>query len=221
MEHLILREMHSKKRRDREIDGSLLVDLSIDRAHKQWYSHHEQVFKRLYNYLVIRSNSRHFVTIRPNTSYIISRYFNHKIPSHIEYVKWFRQKIKKLSKEKTVVMSIENNGKDRIGCHAHLVVCGLSNNLFEKLRMTYRDNFTIDHKIYGKQAAVYVSKKDMKTIKHGYAYFLGKITEPEKGKYQNKKKIFKRDHILMHTFTLHRYKTHTHTDSYFFILCHL
>lgn len=203
MEHYILSEMHSKKRRDRKIGRSLLVDLSIDRASKQWYQHHEQVFQRLYNYLVIRTNSRHFVTIRPNTSYIISRYFNHKIPSHIEYVKWFKQKIKNLSKEKIIVMSIENNGKDRIGCHAHIVVCGLSNKLFEKLRMTYRDAFTIDHKIYGKQAAVYVSKKHMDTIKHGYAYFLGKISEPNKqGNYHNKKKIFKPSYICNdHTLT--------------------
>ena len=180
MEHFILRDMHSKKKRDREIDGSLLVDLSIDRANKQWFPHHEQLFKRLYNYLVIRTNSRHFVTIRPSTSYIISRYFNHKIPSHMEYVKWFKNKIKKLSKQQIVVMSIENNGKDKIGCHAHIVVCGLSNKLFEKLRMVYRDAFTIDHKIYGKQAAVYVSKKNMNTIIQGYCYFLGKIREPNK-----------------------------------------
>ena len=101
-------------------------------------------------------------------------------------MKWFKQKIKKLSKELTVVMSIENNGKDKIGCHAHIVVCGLSNKLFEKLRMVYRDAFTIDHKIYGKQSAVYVSKKNMETIKKGYCYFLGKIREPvKKGTYQS------------------------------------
>ena len=40
MEHYILSEMHSKKRRDRKIGRSLLVDLSIDRASKQWYQHH-------------------------------------------------------------------------------------------------------------------------------------------------------------------------------------
>lgn len=202
MEHYVLRQMTSKKVRDRKIDRSLLVDLSIDRASKQWYSHHEQLFKRLYNYLVIRTNSRHFVTIRPSTSYIISRYFNHKIPTHKAYVNWFREKIKKLSKDIVIVMSIESNGKDKIGCHAHIVCCGMSNSHFEKQRMKYRDAFTIDHKIYGKQAAVYVSKKCMNTIKQGYCYFLGKIREPDKRNVESKNYNFKPSYICNdHTLT--------------------
>lgn len=120
----------------------------------------------------------------------------------MEYVKWFKNKIKKLSKEKIVVMSIEDNGKDKIGCHAHIVVCGLSNNLFEKLRMVYRDSFTIDHKIYGKQAAVYVSKKNMNTIKQGYCYFLGKIRELNKKNGLDPKYNFKPSYICNdHTLT--------------------
>ena len=202
MEHIVLRRMVTQKKRDRLIDRSLLVDLSIDRASKQWYPHHEQLFKRLYNYLVIRTNSRHFVTIRPSTSYIISRYFNHKIPTHKEYVMWFKEKIKKLSKEKTVVMSIESNGKDRIGCHAHIVACGMSNSQFETLRVKYRDAFTIDHKIYGKQAAVYVSKKNMSKLKEGYCYFLGKVREPNNRNGNNKKYQFKPSYICNdHTLT--------------------
>lgn len=196
MEHYVLRQMTSKKGRDREVDRSLLVDLSIDRDSKQWFQHHEQLFKRLYNYLVIRSNSKHFITIRPSTSYIISRYFNHKIPTHKDYVNWFREKIRKLCKNYTIVQSIENNGKDKIGCHSHIVVCNLSNKLFEKLRVTLRDAFTIDHKIYGKQAAVYVSKKNMSSIKKGYLYFLGKIHEPKNGMYRFKESYICNDHTL-------------------------
>lgn len=188
---------NSTSKRDRKIDRSLLVDLSIDRANKQWFPHHESLFKRLYNYLVIRSSNRHFITIRPSTSYIISRYFNHKIPKHIEYVKWFKQKISNICKNIIIVQSIENNGKDKIGCHSHIVVCGLSNNLFERLRMKLRDAFTIDHKIYGKQAAVYVSKKNMSTIKKGYLYFLGKVSEPNKnGRYNFKESYICNDHTL-------------------------
>ena len=199
MEHYIPSLMKIKKKRDRKIDGSLLVDLSIDRASKQWYPHHEQLFKRLYNYLVIRTSNRHFITIRPSTSYIISRYFNHKIPSHIEYVRWFRQKIKKICKQQIIIQSIESNGKDRIGCHSHIVVCSLSNKEFEKLRMKLRDAFTIDHKIYGKQAAVYVSKKNMSTIKKGYLYFLGKIESSESKSYIFKPSYICNDHTLTKT----------------------
>ena len=196
MEHVVPRNMIQKKGRDRKIDRSLLVDLSIDRASKQWYQHHEQLFQRLYNYLVIRSNSKHFITIRPSTSYIISRYFNHKIPTHKEYVIWFKEKIRKLCRDYVIVQSIENNGKDKIGCHSHMVVCNLSNKLFEKLRMKLRDAFTIDHKIYGKQAAVYVSKKNMSSIKKGYLYFLGKIHEPKNGMYRFKESYICNDHTL-------------------------
>jgi len=189
-------------KRDRKIDISLLVDLSIDRASKQWFPHHEQLFQRLYNYLVIRTCSRHFVTIRPSTSYIISRYFNHKIPTHKQYVKWFKQKIKKICKENVVVMSIENNGNDKIGCHVHIVTCGMSNSQFEQLRVKFRDAFTIDHKIYGKQAAVYVSKKDMSSIKKGYCYFLGKTREPDKRNGKTKTYSFKPSYICNdHTLT--------------------
>ena len=202
MVHYVPQYMIKKKKRDRKIDRSLLVDLSIDRASKQWYPHHETLFKRLYNYLVIRTCSRHFVTIRPSTSYIISRYFNHKIPKHIDYVNWFKQKVKKLSKDKVIVMSIENNGNDKIGCHAHIVVCGMSNSQFEQLRVKYRDAFTIDHKIYGKQAAVYVSKKDMSTLNKGYCYFLGKIREPDKRNVKTKTYSFKPSYICNdHTLT--------------------
>lgn len=179
MEHYVPKDMIQKKKRDRKIDRSLLVDLSIDRASKLWFPHHESLFQRLYNYLVIRSSNRHFITIRPSTSYIISRYFNHKIPTHMEYVKWFRQKIKSICKNNIIVQSIENNNKDKIGCHTHIVVCSLSNKEFEKLRVKLREAFTIDHKIFGKQSAVYVSKKDMSTIKKGYLYFLGKIPSGE------------------------------------------
>lgn len=202
MEHYVPREMMTKKKRDRKIDRSLLVDLSIDRASKQWYPHHESLYRRLYNYLVIRTSNRHFITIRPSTSYIISRYFNHKIPKHLDYVTWFKIKIKNILKNNTVVMSIENNGKDRIGCHAHIVICGVSNTHFERLRVKLRDSFTIDHKIYGKQAAVYVSKKNMSTIKDGYSYFLGKICELNKENNFNKKKVFKPSYICNdHTLT--------------------
>jgi hypothetical protein len=104
-------------------------------------------------------------------------------------------------------MSIENNGKDRIGCHAHMVVCGMSNSHFETLRVKLRNAFTIDHKIYGKQAAVYVSKKDMSTLKIGYSYFLGKLREPENRNVNTRKINFKPSFICNdHTLTSVQFK---------------
>ena len=141
------------------------------------YRHNELIFSRLSKYALSRDKgSLHFLTIRPSTSYICSRYFNNTVPSSFKYERWFIKKLEKLLNKYhiTYTFSLEENTHHNIGVHAHIIFFNLTKKKFLKIYLKLRDYYTLDHKIMGSQKALVVSEKDYSNFKKGIYYFLGK-----------------------------------------------
>ena len=143
----------------------------------EWFPFHNRSYERLYAYVSTRNKSMiHFLTLRPSTSYICSRYFNNVVPSKEGYKIWFTNKLNKLLNKYNVkyCYSMEDNVNHNIGVHAHIILCNITKRKSRKIMKDLRHYYTIQHLIENTQYALIFSDKDYEKLDKGIKYFLGK-----------------------------------------------